>query len=126
MTNEEMIDIIYEKIANKELRFWCKIMCRYWSTIDGWLNSEYQSDMDEEFIYLSHNEVFNEELNEAIRFSLLWEKKDYAKIIHIIWHSVMIWDILDYIWKLKDSFEKIDMHKRWILLNWKRLRKPIW
>ena len=33
MTREEKLEAIYEKIANKELTFWCRVNTEYWRIV---------------------------------------------------------------------------------------------
>lgn len=80
ITKQEKIDAIYEKIANKELTFWCKIL----------LESPSDWRIEEDI-------VISDKYNSS---SVRWRQyrlilKDYIK--EIIGNPVMIGDVLDYI-----------------------------
>ncbi len=82
-TREQKIDFIYEKIANKELSFGCTL-----KPFTFWLNSDvdYWRFVSDDWIYQ-------------------WD------IEEIIWHPVMIWDVLNW-WDininlLDDRFTKL-------------------
>lgn len=69
MTREEQIKAIYEKIADKTLSEWC--------------------------LYLYENKTHTVRFQETLEHNFLLEIKQWR--IKIIWHPVMIWDVLDYI-----------------------------
>lgn len=107
MTREEQIKKIYQKISDRTLSRWCKFT-------HDWI----------EFIH-SWNTNSDEIILECI--------KEWTT--YIIWHPVMIWDVLDFMendfvnasnWLLID-FDLLYLHKSTInLFNiWKEKRKPI-
>ena len=87
MTREEKIQTIYQEMANKELIFGCKVKFSKWiySIIDRediWFLSSYKGqDWD------IHNTIVIEDGVNSRCYS----------IEEIIWHPVMIWDVLDYL-----------------------------
>lgn len=121
ITKEEMISKIYEKVSDKTLSFGCK-MVEWWTTYIFL----YKKSID------SSNKEYNIYLNPIT-------KLEYQKsfIDKIIWHPVMIWDILDYIYINKDElFFQWDMDMQnfasyfsvsiwWLLEKWEHKRKPL-
>ena len=96
MTREEKIQAIYEKIANKELTFWCRVNTEYWRIV-----SVVEEAADERwYIVVSEESLYNDEDIGAyycwlrVRWLEDMESIDVAKII---WHPVMIGDVLDWI-----------------------------
>lgn len=113
ITKEKMLEVIYEKIADKTLSFGCKVEIEYdqdhhcysdYVNIDKntyWKQDEYGSDIEKAEDY---------EID-----------KDRT-----IWHPVLIWDVLDY----KDYDIKSWNDDDWDLIKniiyfWKEKRKPI-
>lgn len=80
LTKEDKTKVIYEKIADKTLSFWCKII--YEADLYFIIENDWISD-----IRLVDNEWCVLHLYENII-------SDYWKII---WHPVMYWDLLGYI-----------------------------
>jgi len=80
MDRQEMIDKIYEVIADKEPTMWCKI---------------YDS-MQDKFAHITHNNTHQQPdvIYEDWDSSYVKLHKEYIKII---WNPVMIWDVLDWI-----------------------------
>ena len=57
MTREEKIQAIYEKIANKELTFWCRVNTEYWRIV-----SVVEEAADERwYIVVSEESLYNDE-----------------------------------------------------------------
>ena len=113
MTREEQIKAIYEKIADKTLSFGCKIIMR-----------------DREYIFISEwnkkieNIKWNLYLNTEAKYIL-----DFICPDKIIWHPVMIWDVLDYWENLEENknywwYYQYEVIKD-IIEFWKEKRKPI-
>lgn len=105
MTRAEKIEAIYEKIANKELTFWCRVNTEYWRIV-----SIVEETADEKwYIVVSEESLYNDEDIGAyycwlrVRWLEDMESIDVAKII---WHPVMIGDVLDWIEK-----KEFDIHK---------------
>jgi len=117
MTKQEMIDKIYEKIADKSLTFGCKIQYKdlYWKDkLDVIL-------LDDDIIHyintyweIKHWHWCDYDFNN-------WKYK-------IIGHPVMLWDVLDYLEKEKQ------LHPTWLFFKelsleimkvWKDKRKSI-
>lgn len=105
MTRDEKIQAIYEKIANKELTFWCRVNTEYWRIV-----SIVEETADERwYIVVSEESLYNDEDIGAyycwlrVRWLEDMESIDVAKII---WHTVMIGDVIDWIEK-----KEFDIHK---------------
>lgn len=108
MTREDKIKAIDEKVADKTLSFGCKIN---WRQI---------------IHYVIKDKIF-----------IIWHKKpiDIKDIFKIIWHPVMIWDVLDYYDKnILNKFVSISKSSIWIITTriceqiiilWGYKRKPI-
>jgi len=163
MNKEQMIETIYERVADKSLTFGCKINYRKateferypWNLSNYWGDGRWESNDEWDFYILwipkdRDNNILNKLINLTINgFNeydwwvpfLIWDKKTFSKtimykdlykwikkwIIKIIWHPVMIWDVLDYISNLLISnweyLVLVDKNK--ILKLWKNKRKPI-
>ena len=92
LNKQEMIDTIYEKIANKELSFGCKIIDR---TRNEWSNTFYITEAVAWWCTLL---VSNEADDHSwYELSKLKSDKTFEERFKIIWHPVIIWDALDYI-----------------------------
>ena len=105
MTREEKLEAIYKEMANKKLKLWCKCKSHNWENVIFIRQNKTWS-------YLSIRE--NEEFTVS-----LWYTPE------IIWHPIMIWDVLDYFKKNTKSivdrtfiFAKIESY-------WIDLRFPI-
>lgn len=86
MTKQDMIDKIYEKIADKTLSFGCRIR-RYYNQDDTFLYIEDYRSYTEYGIIWWINKRFYKLKTDPIEF---WKNI-------IIWHPVLIWDVLDYL-----------------------------
>lgn len=105
MTKQERIDAIYEKIADKTLSFGCL------------LDHGFSESRLYRYTYLWQWYAWHEQM----MFNRDNESYEYYPSLKIIWHPVMIWDVLDYI-------QSKDILKDWIwyiLMYWKDKRKPI-
>lgn len=127
MENKElMISYIYLKVADKTLSFGCK--CEYqnwnksiivWKALKLWqINIAYKwfdvTEKDEIFEWCNINNFSKIEVS--------------PEEIKIIWHPVMIWDILDYfIWNKELNLNRLIWQNTifWLLNSWKEKRKPI-
>jgi len=112
MNTQKKIEIIYNKIADKELSFWCKVY--YYAYDKGgeleidWIATickEYYKSWwweltgDEEVGNLIYDPI-EEEIwyYEYVRNHFEWyDKLIWKYAAKIIWHPVMIWDVLDHI-----------------------------
>lgn len=102
MTKEEKIKAIYEKIADKTLSFGC------WVMVDKFVSKRQICTI-----------VYRDDKNDMDYFYT--KEKWNVYIEDIIWHPVMIWDVLDYIEdKWEYNWEMWDILALWILK-----RKPI-
>lgn len=133
MNRQEKIDAIYEKIADKTLSFGCKISLenkeiimetdpyeghyseyyeangvitwRYWTETIEWTTLQIEK------IYF-YEPFYNEkDVSGAFAEEFVFDEEYEAENnnLKIIWHPVMIWDVMDYIennW-FEDDFEKI-------------------
>lgn len=118
MTSQEMIDKIYEVAADKTLSEWCIIQTR-----------ENSCDICSPWEYCWHKQYFRKWsmwYDETIFFDR-WRIKLEDWISYwewfwykIIWHPVMIGDVLDYLQSNSLLSECIDL--LWI---WNNKRKPI-
>lgn len=108
----DKIKAIYEKIANKELSFGCKIKTesnnkRYSSV---WRISSDERDyyidirVSEWQEYLTSPREWNEIISDE---GVLWYSRK------IIWHPVMIWDVLDWMEEKFEDQVKIKMDAMW-------------
>jgi hypothetical protein len=108
---EQKIKVIYEKIANKELSNWCIVMIE-------WVKHIYTDDLEFMCVWSLEN-WFNYWTSE---YGLDEDTMDYE----IIWHPVMFWDVLDYIyWKTSFSWVFLKWGIDLIYDLWKEKRKPI-
>lgn len=106
MTKEEMISAIYENVADKTLTFGCRITHIRQHSNEGVVIRIIQNYHERSWgIYLFRlydNWIFTES----------FITKHQITTLDIIWHPVMIWDVLDFI--SKDILNK----KRWLVSNW--------
>lgn len=121
MTKEERaekISAIYKKIANKELSFWC--ICQTIEKIWFELNVNYWpiAEIDKYQWW----EVMQIRLQDCG-----WHKINNK--FTIIWHPVLIWDVLDYIENnIKDYFREYSWYQSNyinLLFLWKNKRLPL-
>lgn len=106
MTKEEKIKKIYEIVADKELSFWCRV-----------------KRVNENLIISKGN----------CRDYCVYDTKEHAQRIYdtvwlknrIIWHPVMIWDVLDWLWTWWDNrlYNAVNI---WNITDcWNHKREPI-
>lgn len=106
-TTEQMIEVIYEEIANKELSFGCKL----------------KNNRIAYLIWKDYNE--NWEFNNRYRMIDDWENIFTGVVWNVIWHPVMIWDVLDWMEQRVTDVEWMPLFM-WIMQStWKHKRKPI-
>ena len=92
MNKKQMIDKIYEVIADKEFIFGCKVKYEY-----HWLNKiwDWWWDLNTtEWIWYCNWHWYHEESGDMCGNKY----KHTYKLEKIIWHPVMIWDVLDMEW----------------------------
>ena len=115
MNKQTMIDEIYEEMANKELTFWCRI---------------HRSTFNDELIFLEDREEVNNKLE------YLWFDEKHREILliddemQIIWHPLLIWDVLDWIQSSKGEINNSNIWTIWkqqinIMDLFKHKRLPI-
>ena len=96
MNKQEMIDVIYEKIANKKLDFWCKVK-------ENFLNRT-----------LKIIDIYGHWRDR--QFELTWDVNMWADCCQIIWHPVMMGDCDNLINKWHNYFDDwIEILDLWIL-----------
>lgn len=90
MNKLEKIDAIYDKIADKTLSFGCILKTRLWWNVRYTGEKYYSNSMYGSYI------KWNEEYNDHWIAIVI---ADWSQLIisAIIWHPVMIWDVLDWI-----------------------------
>lgn len=134
-TKQEKIDEIYEKIARKDFTFWCilrrenhrwdvlnyKIIDlenKIFDTIKYWLKRKielkifYDVHNTGDISIILNSDEINKDISETFN-NVIWNWK-------IIWHPVMIWDVLDYFWE-KEWAMTLDE----ILRVWEKKKFPI-
>lgn len=111
-TRKEKIDFIYEKIARKELKFWCKLQVRkrisWWKlTFEKWF----------EFILVFSRENQNVVyVNEKFWYTLTFADSEFEDL-KVIWLPVMIWNIIEYFYQDTKCNEFVSL--------WGDLKEPI-
>jgi len=105
MTKKDMIDKIYKVVADKTVSFWCQIKTNpVFNTnykrsimlfVSAWFSE--RSKDKEAWKKSSHLRMINKDWNNCQN---VWSRQDADKMLDwclVIWHPVMIWDILDWI-----------------------------
>ena len=112
MTRGEKIKAIYEEIANKERKFGCRCKTRNWANVIF-----IRKNRKWEYLYIRRNNEF---------MIPLW----YAP--EIIWHPVMIGDVIDWIepyWALFAQSLNLSNERqrkiKFVLVQWHKKREPI-
>ena len=140
-TKQEKIDAIYEKIANKDLSFGCRIMLknqeivmenqpveygtlenyevvwsiigRYWTLYWWWITMEIEK------IYFNDSFYSEEEVSDGFKEEFSFdednEEKDWN--LEIIGHPVMLGDVMEYF------YGSVRFSEWWKC--WRKLTKPI-
>lgn len=121
MERKEMIQAIYEKVADKTLSFGC--MIKIWNSNVSYIVLWNPYKNNDDLWYWVHKEPVYWEC-------LYWDISSHRNDIEIIWHKVMLWDFLDYIEKIKDkkqleSTEYYAWLYDYICIKWEHKRKPI-
>ena len=133
MGKQEKIDTIYKEIANKELSFGCYIEDECSETFWRQVLSHIEIDTPdwnyykEECWWASYNVI------EDLRHIYGIDKTRFLKEYKVIWHPVMIGDVLDYMfrcedwtrneWIIDEVIEKLIMPQS--KYQWWNKRKPI-
>lgn len=114
MNRQEKIDFIYEKIADKTLSFWCIIRREtgVWDILDFKIIQNRLIKFDN---WKTRREIqlYHSNSNQVWLYNELDDKE-------IIWHPVMLGDVLDYLWD-KKWLMTIDK----IIRHWEKKRLPI-
>ena len=134
MKKEIMLEVIYKKVARKDFSFGCKVNYFY---------DSFQWEEEETLVFLyevwdSRFFINLDAINKKINFNycivehLLSQVDDDS--YEIIWHSVMKWDVLDWIEKEEKRVleEEHNPEYDWgcrerqkVLVLWRENRKPI-
>jgi len=152
MTKEEMLSAIYEAMADKTLSVGCYFLWRYWLFESQVMKHKLREvkkelvivrdffhsyeDIAELYLVESHNEFFlakwerliDERMYSKIRnkyISREWNFSKHHKIDKIIWHPVLIGDVLEYIDSLEtwlDGKDKAQWRQNvfWLLMIWEK------
>ena len=118
MNREQKIEAIYNKVADKTLSFWCKVLDNSWW--DTWYAHIIISQYDEKI----WNVIECSSWRYDRLYKCLWHMNNMWKII---WHPIYIWDVLDYIRELFKINPQIDYWKltNKIITFWELERKPL-
>ena len=106
-----MIDRIYEVIADKTLSFGCKvIVCRWFD--DNW-KTPFEPLLQEVKLIISDWDCW---INTSKQYPIAKCVTRRGEFENIIWHPVMIWDVLDWINREKESLRYYckENIRRWI------------
>lgn len=121
MDKQQMLERIYDVIADKTLSFWCKVM---WKGKPKYIGTNVNT-----VVTFTDSQV----LHTAIDLK-------YSRLCTIIWHPVMIGDVLD--WIYENDIDQVELHqlieRKWkdtnftytpssvmVIALWKEKRKPI-
>ena len=108
MTIEEKIEAIYNQIANKELSFGCKVKWFDWN-LHKFIELEEFNDTHRNYWYIDLNKDW-------MLLDVLMSEDFFNETTEIIWHPVMIGDVLDYR-EIKANNKKREPWK-WNWLYW--------
>lgn len=133
MNKQDKINAIYKEIANKELSFGCKIIieCTTCSWDDIYPDTIKARYLQWDWKFWSEKSKFHWDLmvdwelsSYSVKLNELWETP-WNNTFEIIWHSVLIWDVLDY-WQINWLWlcSMNDISEA-ILLLWENKRLPI-
>lgn len=107
-TRKEKIDFIYEELARKELKFWCKLQVKneisWWHiTFEKWFEFILiKSRKDENVLYA----------NEKVSWTFTFADFEFEDL-KVIWLPLMIWDIMEYFyWESCKNFASLWIKKR--------------
>ncbi len=112
---QEKIDKIYKEIANKELRFGCKVLIENRISLIIWENANWKY---------------------AVRYTWSWrivsQQRELKEIIKIYWHPVMLGDVIHWIhskyewdFTMHTGLSKKELALNKIMYLWGDYRKPI-
>ena len=89
MNRQEKIKAIYEKIADKDLSFWCKLLLK--NDLDWWhIFFEKWAD----FFCIKYDKNTKILYKNWFTWPLHFSDFEFENF-EIIWHPVMIWDVLE-------------------------------
>lgn len=116
MNREELIKAIYKKIADKTLNEWCLVELWEWEIIK--INRVNKIATLDKIYHFMYSDFTN---------SNSYLKETEFPNMNIIWHPVMIWDVLDYEninWKYVDLLWRPKGYQV-ICDKWEHKKKPI-
>jgi len=113
MNKQEMIDFIYDKVSDKNFSNWCFIV---YNPVKNWIQLNYS--------YITTSIFTTRATRDLIYVNPLYHYITPVKILRsqitkIIWHPVLIWNILE--WVNFDEWLQPDE----IFDNWGNKTKPI-
>jgi len=155
VTKQEMLDRIYEVIADKQLSLWCVLRfkekemddkywdivlfkyVRQWSSSSEWY--DWYRTQRGDLVCANMREWEFKFITKRYRNSMHWKPDEewervcdelVNKYFTIVWHDVMIWDIFERLrWDKRDELCKMcdDIYNLYIgvMKMWKDKRKPI-
>lgn len=119
MNKEQMITEIYSVVANKKFCNWCKIVYRPKAT--QW--------------YYKTRKILSTKINSDLLYVEHWyhyftpQKILREQITKVIWHPVLIWDVLNWLEEYnKTNIKEVSAHRiAWLKINkcWEDKLKPI-
>lgn len=128
-TKQEMLDKIYEVIADKTESFWCLARICDMYSLSWWVETISMSKpmpishINRKFLtktewLIGKDKITVMDWEDGYRYynNIAWNW-----IYTVIWHPVMIWDVLDYMEKWPNFFDEIIP----VVDLWIHLRKPI-
>ena len=137
MTRTEKISAIYAEMANKEETFWCKVLVDTQKRFGNRLESE--SGIEDTIIGKIRDpddfRKFNLEDNwpsyDDWQYNNI-DEEEFTCITEVIWHPVMIWDVIDWIhpyWTGCAQDERFANERKrkinLVLLQWDKKRESI-
>lgn len=99
MTREEKITAIYKEMANKEVSFGCKIKVEYLTYYHWETGGEESYSKEDNLIiwvdWIASNGEVELDKSDLSKATPNWYIEELETYIKIIWHPVMIGDVLD-------------------------------
>lgn len=143
LTTQEKINVIYERIANKEMSFWCRFKVENFEICYEFWHDVFDTEWELLCTYIDESGywVIEFKVLDAIPYDKeLWDlnidhkaiENEYAfdeswEQIKIIWHPVMIGDALDYLYE-EFALEDLEFFKyksAQAIELWENLKLPI-
>ncbi len=100
ISKEEMLKTIYDRVSDKSITFGCYIQKK---------DKRGQKDINRVLTDKIYNWCIQTLIDEHLFTKVII---DYSKKYKVIWHPVMIWDIIQWVYEQNDySAEKLFSHK---------------